>query len=294
MLGGAIVALQNLGCAHALAALGPGAMPAAPVVASGPILAAKEEPGLRCFLWMNVVDRRAVSPRGGDECDVRSTPASTFKIPNALIALEANVIDEHTVLPWDGQSTWNPQWNRDQDLSSAITNSVVWYFQRVAESVGRERYQTYLPAFRYGNAEPGPVLTQFWLDDSLRISPREQAAFLSALYAGELPVRAAAADAVKEILELRGPRIVDLRDRLPFVDRIPAGTVLSGKTGTSVRPRAEGGSVAVGWFVGAVEHPGDGRPPIVFAARIRSDDAAIGGAAAARFAFDELERARLL
>jgi len=40
-------------------------------------------------------------------------PASTFKIPNTLIALEEEIVDENTVLKWDGKKrAWKP-WNQD-------------------------------------------------------------------------------------------------------------------------------------------------------------------------------------
>src|SRR6266849_2719690 len=39
---------------------------------------------------------------GGDECDRRTLPASTFKIPHALIALDTGVITDKTLMKWDG------------------------------------------------------------------------------------------------------------------------------------------------------------------------------------------------
>ena len=46
-----------------------------------------------------------------------TSPASTFKIPNSLIALETEVIkDENEVIKWDGQKRWLEAWNTDHDL----------------------------------------------------------------------------------------------------------------------------------------------------------------------------------
>src|SRR5664279_3907242 len=62
-------------------------------------------------------------------CARRLSPASTFKIPNSLIGLETGVIpDEHYVMRWDSIQRPFPAWNRDHDMASAITNSVVWYY----------------------------------------------------------------------------------------------------------------------------------------------------------------------
>src|SRR3979490_2431579 len=40
---------------------------------------------------------------GGEECDRRTLPASTFKIPHALIALDTGVVTDQTVMTWDGR-----------------------------------------------------------------------------------------------------------------------------------------------------------------------------------------------
>jgi beta-lactamase class D len=283
-------AAGGLGCAHMNYALGGAAMPTPPIMVPVGLMAADPPDEHRCFTWTDLATDTS-SELGGDECGERSLPASTFKIPNALVALDARVIDESTVLPWDGEKRWNTTWNRDQTLASAMTNSVLWYFQRVAARVGKERYERYLDLFDYGNEASSGPLTEFWLDGSLQISPREQTRFLAALYRGTLPVDAHAATTVRSILELRGPRAAEVRERLPFVDDIPSDLVLSGKTGSSARRLPDGTVAAVGWFVGALE--GRGRR-IVFADRIRSDDAELGGAAAARDAFDKMKKERLL
>ena len=47
-------------------------------------------------------------------------PASTFKIPNALIGLEVGSIgDENEVFHWDGRPQVRPEWERDQTLATA-------------------------------------------------------------------------------------------------------------------------------------------------------------------------------
>src|SRR6185503_12650700 len=82
----------------------------------------------------------------------RWLPASTFKIPNALIALETGAIDpERSQMKWDGKDRGRPAVNRDQDLQSAIRDSVLWYFQEVARRVGPARMGKLVRAFGYGN-----------------------------------------------------------------------------------------------------------------------------------------------
>ncbi len=74
--------------------------------------------------------------------ETRFIPASTFKIPNTLIALETGIVDgPDFTLPWDSIANprgqyWPESWARDQTLRSAFQNSVVWYYQE-AEDMGR-------------------------------------------------------------------------------------------------------------------------------------------------------------
>jgi bla regulator protein BlaR1 len=106
-----------------------------------------------------------------DECGVRKTPCSTFKIANTLIALETGVASGPDFrLKWDGTHHQIEVWNRDHSLRSAFSVSCVWYFQELARRVGLEPYQKFLPAIGYGNADVSGGLTQFWLQTSLEIS----------------------------------------------------------------------------------------------------------------------------
>jgi len=164
----------------------------------------------------------------------RFTPASTFKIPNALIFLETGVVINQNIPieKWDGTKYDYPGWNEDQTLRSAIKNSVVWYFQTNAKKVGKDRMQKYVDLFNYGNRDISKGVDKFWLEDGMRISQREQIDFLRRMYSYSLPVKRENIDIVKEIIELE--RTETYR--------------LCGKTGfaTRVTPR-------IGWLIGYVE-----------------------------------------
>ena len=169
----------------------------------------------------------------------RFIPASTYKIPNSLIALETGVIRgaDH-VIPWDttarlSNGFWAEVWSQDHTLRTAIRHSVVWYYQEIAREVGAERMQQYVDTLDYGNKNIEGDIDLFWLTGELRISPNEQVAFLKRLYEGELPVSDATTQTVKDILVLE--------DTL--------GYRLSGKTGTAnVTETRE-----LLWLVGYVE-----------------------------------------
>ncbi|MCB9600247.1 MAG: class D beta-lactamase [Sandaracinus sp.] len=184
------------------------------------------------------------------DCETRRPAASTFKIPHALLALELGVLSgpDHE-LAWDGVDRGLEVWNHDHTLRTAIRDSAVWYFRRLAPFVGRERMQAGLERFEFGNAEIGEQLDAFWLNGSLRISPREQVAFWHRLHEDAFGVRPEARAALLEMTELA-------RD---------AHGVLRGKTGWY---RMDDAPENVGWFVGCVEREGR----TCFATVIHADD----------------------
>ena len=92
------------------------------------------------------------------------SPCSTFKIINSLIGLETKVLkDENTIFKWDGTKRQIESTNKDQTLKSAVSNSVVWYFEKVASQVGEKKLQDYLNKYNYGNKDISGGLTSFWL-----------------------------------------------------------------------------------------------------------------------------------
>ncbi|MDI3285232.1 penicillin-binding transpeptidase domain-containing protein [Polyangium sp. 15x6] len=279
--------LLAAGCTHGAATVPDPSVPRTPKAA-----ASRFSGLVGCFTMVELGTGETVE-YGGDECDVRTSPASTFKIPNALIAVDTGVVqDETTVFRWDGKERWRATWNRDHSLATAMWHSTVWYFQRIAEQVGEPRYRAYLSAFRYGNADPSGDVTMFWLNDTLKISPREERRFLAALYENKLPVSPRATTVVKKTLELRGDAVEHVRDRHPFIDQIPATVVFSGKTGSALPGDGPPGPLgAIGWFVGALEKEGR---TWVFACRIRSNDEKKIGPEAAKITYDILKSEGML
>ena len=164
------------------------------------------------------------------------TPASTFKIPHSLIALETGVVQDERrpVFHWDGTQRDLPDWNRDHTLRTAIKYSVVWVYQEIARQVGAEREARFVKSFDYGNADTSGPVDRFWLGGPLRISAFEQVAFLKKLVGGELPVSERSVRIVRDIL---------INDAGPTY-------VLRAKTGADFDAR-------IGWWVGWVEKDDD-------------------------------------
>jgi Beta-lactamase class D len=139
---------------------------------------------------------------GGDECSRRTLPASTFKVPHALVALDTGVVTDKTVIKWDGKTRDYPGWNRDQTLDSAIKMSAVWVFQQFAVAIGRDRELAHLRAFHYGSATFEHDVTDFWLNGDLTITPVEQVAFLERMLTYDLPAKREHIDTVKAALTM--------------------------------------------------------------------------------------------
>ncbi len=181
----------------------------------------------------------------------RLSPCSTFKILNSMIGLETGVLkDENHPMKWDGVKHDIEPWNHDQTLKSAVANSVVWYFQKEAELVGKQRMQHYLNLVGYGNGDMSGGLTTFWLESSLKISAEEQVEFLEKLEQSKLPFSQRTINIAKELINLKTTKSGELH-----------GKTGSGKAATIPR---------LGWFVGYVIHDGK---PYYFATNIRGEGA---------------------
>lgn len=163
----------------------------------------------------------------------RMLPASTFKIPNSLVALETGVLaDEEQELPWDGVTRDIPEWNRTHTLRSALRVSCVPVYQDFARRIGAERMAAFLDTLDYGNADISGGIDLFWLEGGLAISAVEQVEFLSQLARLELP------------FSERSQRIV----REALVVEAAPDWVLRAKTGWAARSEP-----MHGWWVGWVE-----------------------------------------
>lgn len=206
-----------------------------------------------CFVLKSLDDEWTL--RYNDErCARRFAPCSTFKIMSALIGLEVGVLTgpEHA-MKWDGTPQNRKVCEADHTLATAIRDSVVWYFQRVAEAIGDERMQKYLDECDYGNRDQGGGLTKFWLQTSLEISANEQLRFMERLHRNDLPFGKKTVETVMRLIEFRQSD----------------DWILSGKTGTG---GADGSSknTMLGWYVGHVRR---GNRTYVFATNISGDNA---------------------
>ncbi len=168
--------------------------------------------------------------------ETRFIPASTFKIPHTLIALEEGAIkSEKEVIKWDGKEKGFDAWNKNQTLETAFPLSCVWFYQELAQRIGNEKYLTHLKKLGYGSETTGPDVTTFWLEGDLKVSAKEQVDFLRRLYNESLPYRKSNMQLLK---------------RLMIVEETPQFTIRA-KTGWAMRICPQ-----QGWYVGYVETRG--------------------------------------
>ena len=178
----------------------------------------------------------------------QSSPCSTFKIISSCIALENGIIvPEHSTRAWSGETFWNEKWNRDIDFKEAFRESCVWYFREVADEIGPELMEEQLNELRYGNCDisdwegrlntnnSNPALTGFWIESSLKISPREQTEVMERIFGENSSCSADTQRVLKEVMLASG----DER----------TGISVYGKTGMG---KAKG-VVVDAWYVGFAE-----------------------------------------
>lgn len=189
---------------------------------------------------------------------LRLSPDSTYKIYDALFALEEGIITpEDSFIAWNGETYPFAAWNEDQTLRSAMENSVNWYFTSLDEQLGKTAVSDYIQGIGYGNENISGGFPTYWMESSLKISPIEQVELLTGLYENSFDFDSENIDAVKDAIHLSSHD----------------GATLYGKTGTG---RIDGQDVN-GWFVGFIE---TGDHTYFFAANIGADKDATGSRAA--------------
>ena len=169
-----------------------------------------------------------------ERCRVGHLPASTFKVPNSIIALEAGVMhSDSTLIPWDGQPRRLKAWERDLYFRDAFHVSCVPCYQEIAREIGVAHMREYLEKLNYGEMlVDSSNIDVFWLEGESKIDQFQQIDFLRRFYHSELPVSAGTQEIMRRLMVIEEN----------------SGYKLSGKTGWSVRNGNNNG-----WFVGYLE-----------------------------------------
>ncbi|HDC3824429.1 TPA: beta-lactam sensor/signal transducer BlaR1 [Staphylococcus aureus] len=162
----------------------------------------------------------------------RYSPDSTYKIYLALFGLDRHIIsDKNSRMSWNHNHYPFDSWNKDQDLNTAIQNSVNWYFERISNQLSKNYTSDQLKQLNYGNKNLGSYKA-YWLEDSLKISNLEQVIVL------------------KNVMEQNNHFSKNEKKQLSssLLIRKNENYELYGKTGTGI----VNGKYNNGWFVGYV------------------------------------------
>jgi beta-lactamase class D len=161
-------------------------------------------------------------------------PASTFKIPNSIIALETGVIaNDSVVFKWEGEKRKFKKWEQDLTFKQAFQVSCVPCYQEIARKIGVKRMKTYLKKLNYSRMVFDTLtIDNFWLTGKSKITQMQQIDFLNRLYFSKLPISKNTENVLKNIM---------------LIEKSESYT-LSGKTGWGMRSDLDNG-----WFVGYLE-----------------------------------------
>ncbi len=201
----------------------------------------------------------------------RVSPDSTYKIYSGLFALEANVISNlESEQKWNGQHNPYKEWDKDHNLSSAMRNSVNWYFQNLDKELGRQQLHAYFDKTNYGNKDISGDLENYWMESTLKISPIEQVQLLHGLSENKLGFKAENVQTIKDTLLLEDDH----------------NSQLYGKTGTGTINEQD----VNGWFVGFIEK---GKHSYYFAVNIQNNGKEASGSEAMKIAKQILKDKKL-
>lgn len=189
-----------------------------------------------CFL-LRALESDQLYVYNSRRCERSFLPASTFKVVNAMIALETGVApDENLIIPWDSVERQFQAWNRDHSLKTAFQTSSVPYYQEIARRIGVERMQREVRRLKFGKMDiHAENLTSFWLTGQSCITPYEQLNFFTRFAKKELPIKPSTYQKMNDIM---------------IMARGEDGLVMRGKTGWAIVEDRN-----IGWLVGCLERP---------------------------------------
>ena len=165
-------------------------------------------------------------------------PASTFKIPNSIIALELGIMEnDSTMIYWDGKPKYQKRWEQDLSFKDAFHASCVPCYQEIARKIGAKQMKKFTASFNYGELVfDSTNLDMFWLEGDSKISQFQQIDFLKTFNEEQLSI---------------SNRTQEIMDRLMIIEQ-NSNYTLRGKSGWSVQNDTDNC-----WFVGYIETEND-------------------------------------
>lgn len=186
--------------------------------------------------------------------NVRRSPCSTFKIISSTIAIEHGIVDlNNSTKVWSGEKFWNENWNKNINFMEAFKTSCVWYFREMINEIGNDLMQNELNKLKYGNCDitdwngkqntnnHNPALTGFWIESSLKISPKEQVEVMERIFGDTSEYSEETKRQLEQVMLVK--------------DTTNSNILIYGKTGMG----KDRGVVVDSWFVGFADIKEKGR-----------------------------------
>lgn len=218
--------------------------------------------GVEGSLFIFDANKKVLLAYHPEDWEVRSPPASTFKILNSMILLKERALkNEQEIIPWDGTKYAFPGHNQDHNIKTAYRDSALWFYEKATARLPIETYsRTFKKMGGFGDNDisSGVNPHPFWIG-SLTISPKEQLHFLQNLYTKKLPFS-------NQIYKTMQDIMIDGALSKP-------GVTVRAKTGWSV-PQSNASWTKdlreSGWYIGYIEKEGIAKP-YFFVIRLRQE-----------------------
>ncbi|HAR4284965.1 TPA: beta-lactam sensor/signal transducer BlaR1 [Staphylococcus aureus] len=111
----------------------------------------------------------------------RYSPDSTYKIYLALFGLDRHIIsDKNSRMSWNHKHYLFESWNKEQDLNTAMQNSVNWYFERISNQIPKNYTAAQLKQLNYGNENLGSYKS-YWMEQNNHFSKKAKNQLSSSL-----------------------------------------------------------------------------------------------------------------
>ncbi len=124
----------------------------------------------------------------------RISPGNSFKIAEALIAVESSKLTDTTskllIANRAGDSI---------SLRSAFDNNDTAFFVKLSDMIGKDAMNLWIDSLHYGNKKISSD-SPYWLNGTLKISPDEQLGLLYKIYFDKLPMQKYAQEVVRELM----------------------------------------------------------------------------------------------
>lgn len=242
-----------------------------------------------CFLAQ---ENNQLIVQKGDSCDKSYSPASSFKIPIALMGFNEGVLINEAIPTLAYTEDFKENFSQPLAIQTSakdqvnpaiwMQQSIVWYSQFIMEKIGMEKFQNYMNKFHYGNKDISGDkdihnnlkhngLIHAWLSGSLKITPQEQINFLQNFILTQNSVVSEEARQKTHDLLLYDDTKTIMLKKGDFSGEEWKGWKLYGKTGTAnpLNPdNSEDESRQIGWFVGWIEK---GDRKIIFASNVEQN-----------------------